>query len=119
MRKNKIITLLIVLITAIIFYYFGIRFCPLFNLFHIPCPGCGLTRALKLLLKGKILESLKYNILILPISIIVIIYVILLLIKKEHLIENFAKKHKKIIIVIAIILTLITWIINIFNDKLY
>ena len=35
--------------------------CPFKILFHVDCPGCGLTRATIALFKGNIYESLQYN----------------------------------------------------------
>ena len=35
--------------------------CPFRVLFHVNCPGCGLTRACISLLKGNIIESWHYN----------------------------------------------------------
>jgi hypothetical protein len=35
--------------------------CPLFKLTGIPCPGCGLTRACLLLLRGEVLASIKFH----------------------------------------------------------
>ena len=35
--------------------------CPFFRLLNIPCPGCGLTRACMLLLKGDFYSSLKFH----------------------------------------------------------
>lgn len=35
--------------------------CPMRILFGIPCPGCGMTRALVLLCQGKVLESVQMH----------------------------------------------------------
>jgi Protein of unknown function (DUF2752) len=46
--------------------------CPIYNSFHLLCPGCGTTRALAALLHGHLREALHLNaltILILPITI--------------------------------------------------
>lgn len=119
MKYNKIIILVIVLITALILYYFDIRFCPVFNLFHIPCPGCGMTRAFKRILEGKILESFKYNILMFPLLIIILFYIITVIINKDYILTEYINKHKKIVIIVSIIITIISWIINLFNERLY
>ena len=56
---NTFIVLLIVLLLALLFSVLGIRICIFYNLFHIPCVGCGMTRALKLILRFKIDDLLK------------------------------------------------------------
>ena len=56
--KIAIIIIAIYLITMELI--FGLT-CPFKILFHIDCPGCGLTRATISLLKGNIMESLHYN----------------------------------------------------------
>ncbi len=48
----------------------GVTACPSKLLWHIPCPGCGTTRALLLILKGDILEGISLN----PNSIIAVVY---------------------------------------------
>jgi len=35
--------------------------CPFFRITGIPCPGCGLTRAVILLLKGEVQASLRFH----------------------------------------------------------
>jgi hypothetical protein len=35
--------------------------CPFFKLTGIPCPGCGLTRACLLLLRGEVRASIKFH----------------------------------------------------------
>jgi hypothetical protein len=42
--------------------------CPWFLLTGTRCAGCGMTRALHLLLHGQLLEALRYNVLILVIA---------------------------------------------------
>lgn len=39
----------------------GLLVCPTKFLWHIPCPGCGITRATILFLQGRIQASLKLN----------------------------------------------------------
>ncbi|MCI8997135.1 MAG: DUF2752 domain-containing protein [Lachnospiraceae bacterium] len=39
--------------------------CILYTWFHIPCPGCGGTRAVQYLLQGNILDSLRAHPLVL------------------------------------------------------
>ncbi|QNU65309.1 DUF2752 domain-containing protein [Ruminiclostridium herbifermentans] len=36
--------------------------CPIYKYFHVYCPGCGNTRSVQYLLKGDVLNSLKFNI---------------------------------------------------------
>jgi hypothetical protein len=40
--------------------------CPLAALYHIPCPGCGMTRAVLLMASGRVEASLRMNALALP-----------------------------------------------------
>jgi Protein of unknown function (DUF2752) len=35
--------------------------CPIYELFHLKCPGCGGTRALAALLHGNLFEALHWN----------------------------------------------------------
>jgi Protein of unknown function (DUF2752) len=38
--------------------------CPVYEFFHVQCPGCGATRALAALLRGRLHEALELNALI-------------------------------------------------------
>ena len=81
--------------------------CPFKLLFHLSCPGCGLTRAFKEILHLNLLNSLSYNLLGIPLFIIFILSIILLIkdiIKKEdkfyYQFINFVKKYYIIILII-------------------
>jgi hypothetical protein len=41
--------------------------CPIALVFHVPCPGCGMTRALRLLADGNLHASLRMHPLALPV----------------------------------------------------
>jgi len=38
--------------------------CPIHEMFHLQCPGCGATRALAALLRGHVIEAMNLNVLI-------------------------------------------------------
>jgi hypothetical protein len=50
--------------------------CPLYSIFGINCPGCGLTRGFHALFNGDILAALHYNALI-PIYVFIFSYLLL------------------------------------------
>lgn len=117
-NRNNFIKMLMILIIVIglafIFDLLGIRACPIFNIFHIPCVGCGLTRAIKLLFKGNFIESFKYNILPIPLLIFLIFYFF-----NMNTFELFFRNHKFICICFLITIVTLVWIINIKNPLLY
>lgn len=117
MKRNLFIVILIVGL-ALTLSFFNIRACPIFILFKIPCPGCGLTRAVDLILRGQIVASLEYNILPIPLFIAIITYTLFYLFNKE-LLQKLIKRYSKLIITLSIIITMIVWIININNPLLY
>lgn len=99
---------------SLILNIFNIRLCPFFYLFRIPCIGCGMTRALRLILELKFIESFKYNILPIPLILLSLYYIY----DKEKL-NIFFNENKKIIILLCTIIAIITWIINLYNTLLY
>ena len=121
--KSIIFLTVIVLVCSFISSLLHIRACLIFALFHIPCVGCGLTRAIKSIIFGfNLKQSLSYNILGIPILLTYIIVIAVSIydqIKKTSLIEGFLNKFKVPIIILAIIATIITWIINLHNPLLY
>lgn len=46
---------------------FGWQRCALATLFHVPCPGCGMTRAIALFAGGHVGASLRMNALAMPV----------------------------------------------------
>jgi len=117
--KRIVIEIIIFLGLAFILNVFDIRFCPFFNFFKIPCVGCGLTRSAMCFFNGNLIESIRYNILGIPITVCIIIYIIFFIIKKTDVIDYILLKNQNIIIIISIILIIVTWIININNPILY
>lgn len=123
---KKIVSLILlfigILICSYICEYYDVTICLFHNIFHIPCPGCGLTRAIKLIMQLKVIESFQYNIIAIP----VLLYILFLIfcysyeaITKKNIFSKLFKKYKNIIIVISIILVIISWIYNLFNPLLY
>ncbi len=47
-------------------FLFGAVQCPTAQLFHVPCPGCGMTRAFRLLAHGDLRASLAMHALAVP-----------------------------------------------------
>lgn len=113
---------LIVLLVIVLSNLLNFRICLIYNIFHIPCSGCGITRATYFLLKGNIHESLKYSIMpiiIIPLYSIIIVWNVLDLIKKTDTFNSFTKRYKKVLIIITTIITIVIWIMNINNPFLY
>lgn len=100
--------------------YFGLSLiiCPIKLLFHISCPGCGMTRAACLLTDGKIIESLALNPNTLIIMPLIIIYPYLLYIriktKKDYINTILGYLKRKEIYIPLGCLEISIWIHNIY-----
>ena len=110
---------IILLGLSLLLFMLEIRICPFFNLLGVPCPACGLTRAFVLFVQGRFVESIQYNILIIPLVIGFIIYCIILLIDKKKEFDGFLLKYRLVFICLAFALMIIVEFININNDLLY
>ncbi|WP_395045095.1 DUF2752 domain-containing protein [Flavobacterium sp.] len=133
MKINKLYSILLIATIAGYSYLFykinhsessHLSVCIIKNVTGYACPSCGTTRAVQLLLQGKLLESLLLN----PFGIIVAILMLLVpfwitfdIITKKETFFNFYKKtetviRKKPIAIVLIILVLLNWIWNIYKQ---
>ncbi|HRH10929.1 MAG TPA: DUF2752 domain-containing protein [Bacteroidia bacterium] len=75
--------------------------CSFKSLFGVPCPGCGMQRALLSLLKGDLLHSLQLNPALIP-------FIITILYSLFHLRFNFGNGPKNIVIMFSFTVLLMT-----------
>ncbi len=102
--------------------HFGV--CIIKNVTGIPCPSCGTTRAVQLLLQVNVLASLQMNpfgILVVLIMTIVPFWIIFdLIFKKDTFHKSYIQIEKTIRIkwlaVVLIVLVLFNWIWNIYKQ---
>lgn len=87
------------------YFYFSLFIdnwgCLIFNITHIKCPFCGITRACKFLIFGDFIESLKFNCMLLP------IFLTLLFIVTNNYHSNIAKLYLRVIAFSLLIFTII------------
>jgi hypothetical protein len=69
--------------------------CPFFRLTGIPCPGCGLSRAVILLLKGDFLGSLRFHAFA-PIFLLAAVVVILTVLLPQSVIQPAISKAERL-----------------------
>ncbi len=101
---NKV-CLLLLLITYFaaaytVMNYYGIT-CVFWEFLKIPCPGCGMTRALKSLLKLDFYGAIRYNI-----GIFFMPYVFM------YLFLDFKHKIHKLLLIASAIIIFINWILK-------
>ncbi len=132
MTRNKLYSLLLIACLAGFIYLFynidtlqsqTFRVCIIKNVTGYPCPSCGTTRAVTLLLKGRFIESLVLNPIGIVVAIIMIIFPIWILIdiifKKETFYFWYKKAEGTIrkpwLAYILIVLVLLNWIWNLYK----
>lgn len=132
MTRNKLYSLLLIACLAGFIYLFysihtmqsqTFRVCLIKNVTGYPCPSCGTTRAVTLLLDGKITESLLLNPFGILIAIIMTIFPLWILadifLKKETFYSWYKKTEaiirKPWLASVLILLVLLNWIWNIYK----
>jgi hypothetical protein len=132
MTRNKLYAiLLIACFFGFIYLFYDIKYsenthfgvCIIKSVTGFPCPSCGTTRAVQLLLQGKMFESLAMNpfgILVTLIMTIVPFWILFdIVFKKESFYIAYKKMEKTIRIqwlaAILILLVLLNWIWNIYK----
>lgn len=132
MTRNKLYSLLLIAcLTGFIYLFYNIhtlqsqafRVCIIKNVTGYPCPSCGTTRAVTLLLKGRILASLLLNPFGIIVTMIMTIFPIWILmdffLKKETFYFWYKKAEGTIrkpwLASILIVLVLLNWIWNIYK----
>lgn len=132
MSKNKLyITMLLACLAGIGYLFYSVyqpaentvSFCMIKNVTGFPCPSCGTTRAVILMLQGKI----KYSILMNPFGIILTAIMIIfpfwilgdLILKKDSFFRWYKKAEttlrKPWLAIILILLVILNWIWNIYK----
>ena len=132
MAKNKLYLLLfIACFVGFIYLFYNLHYsenthfsvCVIKNVTGFPCPSCGTTRAVELLLQGKVQESLVAN----PFGILVTLIMAIvpfwisfdLLFKKETFYICYKKTEEtlkiKWLAAVLIMLVLLNWIWNIYK----
>lgn len=80
--------------------------CMLYKLTGIKCPGCGMTRSIHYLVNGNIKQAIWYNLMLIPIIILVIYSLyryIRYLVKNEEIINKVLENWLKVFLVIILI----------------
>jgi len=111
--KNRIFKILVIFLQISFFLTISTFSPPCLIKKHlnIECPGCGLTRAFEAILDLKFLDAIKYNILSIPLFLLIIFINILLVYdiifnkNKTKNIINIVNKNYKIIILVLILAT--------------
>lgn len=126
MKKENFKIFVFVLLVILIINFLNIRVCVFYNIFGIPCPACGMTRAFNRIFMLKIKESFDYNLLGVPLFIIINSYLIInfySILKNTDQIniyfENSFQKYKIALIIISAVIVILNWIRNLYNPLLY
>ncbi len=104
LREIKILMLLYLL-----FILFGdseYSFCYFYNLTHLPCPGCGLTRAIRYLLNGEFLLALKYHFFSFFVFFVISLVLLSFVVKKIDFYLELILKQKFLIIIFLFLILL-------------
>lgn len=123
MKRNDVFILTLVYLLGIVwiilneFFNLSITLCPTKVLWGIPCPGCGMTRAVKLCLEGDLWTAVRMNPNIILVWIVLpiapFILITQLATKKDYIERINAFLDKKVYLFIIVIAEGSIWIYNI------
>lgn len=123
MNRKDVFILILVYLFGIVWIVLNkclnlsITLCPTKILWGIPCPGCGITRAVKLCFEGDLLAAVRMNPNIILVWIILpiapFILIIQLTTRKDYIARINAFLDKKVYLVIILIAEGSIWIYNI------
>ena len=133
MTRNKLYSLLLIACLAGFIYLFysiqkeqqaTVGVCIIKNVTGYPCPSCGTTRAVALLLEGKIINSLLLNPFGIIVAVIMTVFPVWVLtdvvLKKETFFLAYKKTEaiirKPRIAAVLILLVLLNWIWNLYKN---
>lgn len=114
--------------TLIFYAIFGFLFllalfdfynCPIRIFYSLPCPGCGMTTAIKYVLQGNLEAAIHSNLLIIPLLTFVFVLtstiVLDVFFQKEYLTRLYKVLQTRTMISILVILTICSWLYNILH----
>ena len=120
--KNRLFKVTIISIVMILFYSLIISKseieCVILKHAGFACPGCGMTRAFRYIIKLKLIDAFKMNILSIPLFVFLLLLIIFLIydvIANKHLFENTISYVGKKFSILIIVLLIISMIVNNFN----
>lgn len=133
MSRNKLYGLLLLACFAGYVYLFyhlfnseesTVSLCPIKNVTGYPCPSCGSTRAVLLLLKGEFVQSLWLNpfgIIVAGIMAVFPVWILTDIVLKKESFLNAYKKAETIIrkpglAIILILFVVLNWIWNLYKN---
>ena len=100
-RKDYIIFIIVLIVMAILVLLERIAIPCIFNkVTGLYCPGCGITRAIRALVKGDIRASFRNNILLY--TVFPVIFILEIIKKRYRKSEKFKKVYKIIIIILLV-----------------
>ena len=73
--KYPLFWIILYLIYALVMNLFNLQSCPIKLLIGIPCPGCGMTRAILCLLKFDFKGAIKYNALFIILLLVIVVFI--------------------------------------------
>lgn len=123
MNRKDVFILILVYLFGIVWIVLNkclnlsITLCPTKILWGIPCPGCGITRAIKLCFEGDLLAAVRMNPNIILVWIVLPIAPLILITqlktRKDYIARINAFLDKKVYLVIILIAEGSIWIYNI------